>query len=168
MDWEGQPVALATPHEAISLGINAVHQEVVLCRISRWPATCFSATKKCGLDFCSTVRWCGKASGSLTNSGSNCRRRRSAFHLDHRPAAISRRRPRTMRGTKFLIFDEPTAYLTRREVGQLFALIRRSERARGHHHLYFASAGRSVPAGRPGLDSARWPTGIHPAGCRDE
>src|SRR6202043_3894361 len=29
--WEGQPVALATPHEAIEHGINAVHQEVVLC-----------------------------------------------------------------------------------------------------------------------------------------
>src|ERR1700740_3226372 len=29
--WEGQPVALATPHEAIDHGINAVHQEVVLC-----------------------------------------------------------------------------------------------------------------------------------------
>ena len=29
--WEGLPVTLATPHEAISHGINAVHQEVVLC-----------------------------------------------------------------------------------------------------------------------------------------
>src|SRR5580704_16887882 len=28
--WRGTPVALATPHEAINLGINAVHQEVVL------------------------------------------------------------------------------------------------------------------------------------------
>src|SRR6202051_5061992 len=27
--WEGQPVALATPHEAINHGINAVHQEGV-------------------------------------------------------------------------------------------------------------------------------------------
>ncbi|TIX10220.1 MAG: sugar ABC transporter ATP-binding protein, partial [Mesorhizobium sp.] len=30
--WEGKPEALATPHEAMALGINAVHQEVVLCR----------------------------------------------------------------------------------------------------------------------------------------
>ena len=29
------------------------------------------------------------------------------------------------RGTRFLIFDEPTAYLTRQETTQLFALIRR-------------------------------------------
>src|SRR3954463_9958020 len=26
--WEGRPVSLATPHEAIEHGINAVHQEV--------------------------------------------------------------------------------------------------------------------------------------------
>jgi ribose transport system ATP-binding protein len=29
--WCGKPVQLATPNEAISRGINAVHQEVVLC-----------------------------------------------------------------------------------------------------------------------------------------
>src|SRR5665213_4436087 len=29
--WRGKPVALASPYEAIELGINAVHQEVVLC-----------------------------------------------------------------------------------------------------------------------------------------
>ncbi len=29
--WCGHPVALATPNEAIARGINAVHQEVVLC-----------------------------------------------------------------------------------------------------------------------------------------
>ena len=29
--WRGNAVPLANPHEAIGLGINAVHQEVVLC-----------------------------------------------------------------------------------------------------------------------------------------
>src|SRR5208283_2916430 len=29
--WRGEPVGLVNPHEAIGLGINAVHQEVVLC-----------------------------------------------------------------------------------------------------------------------------------------
>ena len=29
--WMGQPTDLSTPNEAIALGINAVHQEVVLC-----------------------------------------------------------------------------------------------------------------------------------------
>ena len=31
MYWRGEAVPLANPHEAIGLGINAVHQEVVLC-----------------------------------------------------------------------------------------------------------------------------------------
>ena len=31
----------------------------------------------------------------------------------------------TERGTRFMIFDEPTAYLTRQEAAELFALIRR-------------------------------------------
>src|SRR5690242_12117945 len=30
--WNGRPVSLGTPQEAIDQGINAVHQEVVLCR----------------------------------------------------------------------------------------------------------------------------------------
>ena len=29
--WHGKAVPLANPHESIGLGINAVHQEVVLC-----------------------------------------------------------------------------------------------------------------------------------------
>src|ERR1700688_722232 len=30
--WQGEPVAHDTPQAALALGINAVHQEVVLCR----------------------------------------------------------------------------------------------------------------------------------------
>ena len=30
--WRGKPVALRSPQEAIALGINVVHQEVVLAR----------------------------------------------------------------------------------------------------------------------------------------
>jgi ribose transport system ATP-binding protein len=29
--WRGEKVPLANPHESIGLGINAAHQEVVLC-----------------------------------------------------------------------------------------------------------------------------------------
>ena len=51
--WQGREVEIATPHDAIALGINAVHQEVVLCphltvaanmflgdeRVRRWSAS---------------------------------------------------------------------------------------------------------------------------------
>ena len=48
-----------------------------------------------------------------------------ALGPDHRPAAICGDRARRLRGTRFLIFDEPTAYLTRQEAAALFTLIRR-------------------------------------------
>ncbi len=38
---------------------------------------------------------------------------------------VDQRARAALRGTQFLIFDEPTAYLTRQEAAQLFALIRR-------------------------------------------
>lgn len=41
-----------------------------------------------------------------------------------------------MRGTQFLIFDEPTAYLTRQESAQLFKLIRRLQN-RGVTIVYY-------------------------------
>src|ERR1700739_5128258 len=44
--WEGKPVSLATPHEAIALGINAVHQEVVLCRHLSVAANLFLGDEK--------------------------------------------------------------------------------------------------------------------------
>jgi ribose transport system ATP-binding protein len=45
--WEGKPVALATPHEAIGHGINAVHQEVVLCPHLTVAANLFLRMKRC-------------------------------------------------------------------------------------------------------------------------
>src|SRR6185312_1762380 len=44
--WEGRAVALATPHEAIDLGINAVHQEVLLCRHLSVAANLFLGDEK--------------------------------------------------------------------------------------------------------------------------
>ena len=44
--WQGQPVALSTPTEAIAYGINAVHQEVVLCRDLSVAANLFLGDEK--------------------------------------------------------------------------------------------------------------------------
>jgi ribose transport system ATP-binding protein len=80
--WEGQPVALATPHEAIDHGINAVHH-------FKLPAAAMLSDLTIG-----------------------------------QQQLVATARAST-RGTRFLIFDEPTGYLTRQEAAQLFALIRR-------------------------------------------
>jgi ribose transport system ATP-binding protein len=123
--WEGQPVALATPHEAIAHGINAVHQEVVLCPHLSVAANLFLGDEK--------VRW------GLLQHGAMVREAQKILdELGFKLAAgallsdltigqqqlVATARAST-RGTRFLIFDEPTGYLTRQEAAQLFALIRR-------------------------------------------
>jgi ribose transport system ATP-binding protein len=125
VDWEGRSVALATPHEAIELGINAVHQEVVLCRHLTVAANLFLGDEQERFGLLQHGAMVKEAQKILDELG---------FHLpagallsiltigQQQLVAAARA---TMRGTRFLIFDEPSAYLTRREVGQLFALIRR-------------------------------------------
>src|SRR5438132_4166315 len=123
--WEGRPVALATPHEAIEHGINAVHQEVVLCPHLTVAANLFLGEEEERFGLLQHQSMVRDAQKMLDEIG---------FHL---PAGallssltigqqqlVATARAAT-RGTRFLIFDEPTAYLTRQEAAQLFALIRR-------------------------------------------
>jgi len=123
--WEGKAVALATPHEAINLGINAVHQEVVLCPHLPVAANLFLGDEK--------VRYGLLQHSAMVRAGQKILDD-IGFHL---PAAallstltigqqqlVATARA-AIRGTRFLIFDEPTAYLTRSEATQLFALIQR-------------------------------------------
>jgi ribose transport system ATP-binding protein len=123
--WNGRPVGLSSPQEAIDQGINAVHQEVVLCRHLSVAANIFlgDETQRFGLLQKRLMR--RKAQRVLDEMG---------FHL---PASVTlgdltigqqqlvATARASLRGTKFLIFDEPTAYLTRQETAQLFTLIRR-------------------------------------------
>jgi len=69
-----------------------------------------------------TAGWCARRKACWTASGS--RFRPTSSSAASRSASSSWSRP-ALRGTRFLIFDEPTAYLTRTETTQLFALIRR-------------------------------------------
>ena len=123
--WEGQPVALATPHEAIELR----HQRGASgsCAVSASLGRCQSVSRRRKSALWTAPTWCDGARGSEDS-------RRDRFKL---PAAallsaltigqqqlVATARAST-RGTRFLIFDEPTAYLTRQEAAQLFALIRR-------------------------------------------
>jgi ribose transport system ATP-binding protein len=123
--WNGSPVALADPQEAIDLGINAVHQEVVLCRHLTVASNIFLGDERTRYGLLRKREMMRKAQQLLDDMG---------FHLpadailatltigQQQLVATARA---SLRGTKFLIFDEPTAYLTRQEAAQLFALIRR-------------------------------------------
>jgi ribose transport system ATP-binding protein len=123
--WRGEKVALATPHEAIGLGINAVHQEVVLCPHLTVAANIFLGDEEMRgglLDHRRMVRDAQKLLDGLGFSlpaGAIL----SSLTIGQQQLVATARAER--RGAKFLIFDEPTAYLTRQEAAALFDLIRR-------------------------------------------
>lgn len=123
--WCGHPVQLASPNEAIARGINAVHQEVVLCphltvaanlflgdEMNRFGLMRRSAMEKAAQSVLDDLGFALPAGAPL-----------SALTIGQQQLVATARA--AMRGTQFLIFDEPTAYLTRQESAQLFKLIRR-------------------------------------------
>ena len=135
--WEGKPVVLGSPHAAIALGINAVHQEVVLCRHLTVAANLFlgDETTRFGLLQRAAMLRAGQTIlddiGFALPAGALL----SDLTIGQQQLVATARAAN--RGTKFLIFDEPTAYLTRQEAAQLFALIRRLK-ARGVTLVYIS------------------------------
>ena len=123
--WEGQPVALATPHEAINHGINAVHQEVVLCPHLTVAANLFLGDEKVRLGLLQHGAMVREAQKILDDIGFKIAAGAILSSLTIGQQQLVATARATTRGTRFLIFDEPTAYLTRQETAQLFALIGR-------------------------------------------
>jgi len=123
--WEGQPVALATPHEAIGYGINAVHQEVVLCPHLTVAANLFLGDEKVRLGLLRHGEMVREAQKILDGIGFKIAAGAILSSLTIGQQQLVATARATTRGTRFLIFDEPTAYLTRQETAQLFALIGR-------------------------------------------
>ncbi|MBB3540403.1 MULTISPECIES: sugar ABC transporter ATP-binding protein [unclassified Rhizobium] len=123
--WCGHPVALATPNEAIARGINAVHQEVVLCPHLTVAANLFlgDEVNKYGLMRKKEMERMAQAVLDDLGFGLPAHVLLSDLTIGQQQLVATARA--AMRGTQFLIFDEPTAYLTRQESAQLFKLIRR-------------------------------------------
>ena len=123
--WEGKPVALATPHEAIGLGINAVHQEVVLCPHLSVAANLFLGDEEVRFGLLQHAAMVRAGQKILDDIGFNLRAAALLSTLTIGQQQLVATARAATRGTRFLIFDEPTAYLTRSEATQLFALIQR-------------------------------------------
>jgi ribose transport system ATP-binding protein len=123
--WEGRPVALSTPHEAIDLGINAVHQEVVLCPHLTVAANLFLGDEKASFGLLRHGAMVREGQRLLDDLGFDLPAGAplSSLTIGQQQLVATARAER--RGAKFLIFDEPTAYLTRQETAALFLLIRR-------------------------------------------
>ncbi len=123
--WQGKPVPLANPHESIGLGINAVHQEVVLCPHLTVAANIFLGDEEMRGGLLDKKRMERDAQSLLDDLGFSLPAGAllSSLTIGQQQLIATARAER--RGAKFLIFDEPTAYLTRQEAAALFKLIRR-------------------------------------------
>src|ERR1700736_6668334 len=140
--WEGKPVALATPHEAIGHGINAVHQEVVLCPHLTVAANLFLGDEKVRLGLLRHGAMVREAQKILDEIGFKIAAGAILSSLTIGQQQLVATARATKRGTRFLIFDEPKAYLTRQETAQLFALISRIK-AKGVPIVYISHRLRS-------------------------
>jgi ribose transport system ATP-binding protein len=123
--WEGKPVSLATPHEAIEHGINAVHQEVVLCPHLTVASNLFLGDEKVRFGLLRQREMVREAQKILDDIGFKLPAAALLSSLTIGQQQLVATARASTRGTRFLIFDEPTAYLTRQETAQLFALIGR-------------------------------------------
>jgi ribose transport system ATP-binding protein len=123
--WRGQPVALSTPHEAINLGINAVHQEVVLCPQLTVAANIFLGDERERFGLLKHAEMVREAQKILDDIGFRLPAAATLSDLTIGQQQLVATARAATRGTRFLIFDEPTGYLTRQEAAQLFALIGR-------------------------------------------
>ena len=123
--WRGKAVSLSNPHEAIGLGINAVHQEVVLCPHLTVAGNIFLGDEEMRAGLLDHKRMVRDGQKLLDNLGFSLPADviLSSLTIGQQQLVATARAER--RGAKFLIFDEPTAYLTRQETAALFTLIRR-------------------------------------------
>ncbi len=135
--WRGKPVALANPQESIGLGINAVHQEVVLCPHLTVAANIFLGDEEVRVGLLDKRRMIRDAQKLLDDLGFSLPAGTvlSSLTIGQQQLVATARAER--RGAQFLIFDEPTAYLTRSEAAALFQLIRRLK-ARGVTIVYIS------------------------------
>jgi ribose transport system ATP-binding protein len=123
--FQGREVALASPLEAISLGINAVHQEVVLCTHLTVAANIFLGDERTNGGLLRDRAMVAEAQRLLDDLGFDLPAGALLGDLAIGPQQLVATARAAARGVKFLIFDEPTAYLTRQDTDKLFKLIRR-------------------------------------------
>jgi len=123
--WKGREVALTTPKEAHALGIHAVHQEMMLCPHLTVAANLFLGEEKTSNGFMRSSEMSRAAQRAIDDLGFDLDARSLLSSLSIGRQQLVAAARAALHGSSLIIFDEPTAYLTRGETDQLFALIRR-------------------------------------------
>jgi ribose transport system ATP-binding protein len=123
--WKGETVSLAQPQDAIAHGIYAVHQEVVLCRHLTVAANLFLGDETTRFGILQRRAMLRATRRVLADLGFSVPADAILSELTIGQQQLVATARAAIRGARFLIFDEPTAYLTRQETAQLFTLIRK-------------------------------------------
>ncbi|MFB2553719.1 sugar ABC transporter ATP-binding protein [Ensifer soli] len=121
---EGHVVTLPTPAKAQALGLNAVHQEVVLCPHLTVAENIYLGIEKTGRGVLDKPWMQAQSQALLDELGFDIDASVELGSLSiGRQQLVAAARAK-IRASRLIIFDEPTAYLTRQETERLFSLIR--------------------------------------------
>lgn len=123
--WQGRSVELKSPLHAQALGINAVHQEVALAPALSVAENIFLGDEPTRVGLVRDREMVERAQALLDDLSFNLPARRRLGDLTIGQQQLVATARASARGTKLLIFDEPTAYLTSSEAQGLFRLIQR-------------------------------------------
>ncbi|MER9002669.1 sugar ABC transporter ATP-binding protein [Mesorhizobium sp. M0862] len=134
---DGKKVDLRTPADAQALGLNAVHQEVVLCAHLSVAENIFLGLEPNRIGMVQRRLMNRQAQAVLDRLGFEINAGRQLGQLTIGQQQLVATARATVRDCRLLIFDEPTAYLTRQESNQLFQLIGRL-RAQGVAVIYIS------------------------------
>ena len=158
--WTARPRRLASPHDAIALGIGMVHQHFMLVE-TMTVAENIVLGRRAGLAAGARPR--GRR-GARPRAVRGVRARRSTRTPAIETLSVGQQQRVELlkalyREARLLILDEPTAVLTPQEVAELFRILRRHARAgedgRDHHPQALGGAGDL----RRGDGDARRPRG---------
>ena len=142
--FDGKPVQINSPHDAIALGIGMVHQHFMLVDTMTAAEISFSAPKRAAGDL------------DLEKANDDLFALSNELHLGVNPRSLiedfsvgAQQRVELLkalyRNAKFLILDEPTAVLTPQEINRFFQYFapdaRTGQNDRHHHAQTRRSAG---------------------------
>ncbi len=128
MIWEGREISISSPQDALALGIDAVHQEMVLCLHLTVAANMFLGSESTSLGLLREREMRRRAQNILDDLGFHLSAGALLSDLTIGQQQLVAAARAAMRQARLVIFDEPTAYLTRSETNELFALLRRLHR----------------------------------------
>ena len=138
--WKGQPVEIKTPHQAHELGINIVHQELMLVPQLSIGENVFLGRHPVGSGFSRWVRWSEinkQAKSLLEGLGHPLDPKRTVGELSIAEQQLVEIARALAFSAELIIMDEPTSPLSEHETTRLFQTISQLK-ARGVSVVYIS------------------------------